>query len=362
MHLMFVVKSHFFCFIRKRKVSTTTSLMYFLYMVLVVIVLVAAASSSAVRNFWAKTKVYLGGTKYMLVSKDLPKKFSGSNFFRGWNISPAQQRKGKRTIRVVFIRHGQSVWNSVFNAFGLAWPVRSLKALFGEWYLFFTNPLDSYIIDSPLSAKGRTEGEDLGSFVRTAHGKITLDTTKSVIVCSNLRRAMATAMLGLQPRLAKTRERIIIDSTLQEGSRNIDAQSFSTAPGKIAATPVLDLDTALQLHSTFDPSFNAGNKSSTSNVYLRMDDFVRHVFSADGLSPAAGGGLSNDALEEIIVVGHSGWFRNFFKRFLPPSSQHVSKTKKMKNCAAVVFNLAHDVSSGEVTIDESSLEVLYRGF
>lgn len=336
--------------------------MLFLYMVLGVIVLVAAASTPAVRNFWAKTKTYLGGTKYMLLSKDLPKKFSGSNYYRNITVSATQQRKGKRHVRVVFVRHGQSVWNSLFNSLGLTWPVRAAKAIFGEWLLFFTNPLDSYIIDSPLSAKGKQEAEDLGAFVRSASGKISQDPVKSVVVSSNLRRAMATAMLGLQPRLSKTRERIVIDSALQEGSRNIDAQSFSTVAGKIAGTPVLNLDTALQLHSTFDPTWNGGNKSTTSNVYTRMDDFICHVFSADGLVPAAAGGLTNDALEEIVVVGHSGWFRNFFKRFLPSTSQHVSKTKKMKNCAAVAFHLVHDCASGEVTIDESTLEVLYRGF
>jgi broad specificity phosphatase PhoE len=334
--------------------------MYFLIMVLVVVALVAAASSSGLRNVWSKAKTYLHGATFMLVSKDLPKTFSGSNYFRNINVSAAHQEK--RTIRVVFVRHGQSVWNSVFNAFGLAWPVRALKALFGEWYLFFTNPLDSYIIDSPLSAKGCQEAEDLCAFVRTAQGKLPLDPTKSVVVCSNLRRAMATAMLGLQPRLSKTRERIVVDSTLQEGSLNIDAQSFSTMAGKIAATPVLNLDTALLLHATFDPSWNAGNKVASADVYKRMDEFIRHVFAADGLAPAAAAGLTNADLEEIVIVGHSGWFRNFFKRFLPSTSTHVSKTKKLKNCGAVVFNLTHDPVTGEVLIDEKTMEVLYRGF
>lgn len=332
----------------------------FLFMVLALIVMVAIASAPATRKAVAKAKTYLSGTKYLLLSNDLPKKFSGSNYLR---IRDAPSTSSKRVLRIVFVRHGQSVWNAIFNSFGVSWPVRAVKYLIGEVLLFFTNPLDSYIIDSPLSPKGVKEAEELQMYVRSAKGKISMDTSKSLIVCSNLRRAMATALIGLQPRLSLTREKIVMMSALQEGSRNIDAQSFSTMKGKIAATPVHNLDTAVLLHSAFDPSFNEGNKSLKSNVYQRMDDFVSCVFSPTiGLAPPAASTTGNYALEELIVVGHSGWFRCFFKRFLPAASQHVSKTKKMKNCGAVAFNLIRDEATNEVYIDEASIEILSKGF
>ena len=38
--------------------------------------------------------------------------------------------------------------------------------------------------------------------------------------------------------------------------------------------------------------------------------------------------------EEAQVAGHSLWFREFFKSFLPKSCSHTAKTAKMVNCGA----------------------------
>lgn len=339
----------------------------FLAMVLALVVFVAILSAPATQNVWAKLKTYAGGAKYMVLCKDLPKKFSGSNQIRIADApQSSSQSPSQRVIRIVFIRHGNSVWNALFNNFGLMWPWRVVKYWLGELYLYVTNPLDSYIIDSPLSPKGIREAEELQAYARSPVGaaKMSVDTSRSLIVCSNLRRAMATALIGLQPRLSLSRERIVMDSSLQEGSRNIDAQSFSTVKGRVAGSPVLNLDTAVLLHTSFDPSFNEGNKPLSSTVYKRMDAFVAHIFGSSGYTPAAAAvtGTTNADLDEVIVVGHSGWFRCFFKRFLPEASKHVAKTKKMKNCAAVAFNLVRNEVTNEVYIDEASLEVLFKGF
>jgi len=37
----------------------------------------------------------------------------------------------------------------------------------------------------------------------------------------------------------------------------------------------------------------------------------------------------------LICVGHSLWFRNYFREFLPETFQHDCKAKKMMNCAWV---------------------------
>jgi broad specificity phosphatase PhoE len=263
----------------------------------------------------------------------------------------------RRTIRVIFIRHGQSVWNSLFNQFGLKWPIRLTTAVIAEAVYFLTQPLHSLIIDSPLSAKGRAEAEELADYMRSrvAQDRMPFTTANSVVVASNLRRAMETAVIGVAPRLSRTREKIVIDSSLQEGTRNIDGLSFSSERGKIAQTRILNFDTALMLHTVFDPSLNEGNKPLSSNVYTRMDDFIGHMFGGS-IRP-----LSGQPLKEIIVVGHSGFFMRFFRRFLPPMSTHVAKSKKMKNCSVVAFELVCE-PSGDVHIDESTVEVLHRGF
>ena len=260
-------------------------------------------------------------------------------------------------------RHGQCVWNSLFNQFGLGWPVRAVKAAVLESWYWLSEPYNSLIIDSPLSSKGLKEAQELASFVRGARNRLPFDPASSVVVSSNLRRAMETAIVGFGPRVSVTREKIAVCSSLQEGSRNIDAQSFSTEKGRLANTKVYTYDTALMLQTIFDASLNAGNKTSDSNVFLRQTEFVRQLFgSANGGRGAAANALANANLSEIVVVGHSGWFKCFFQRFLPVGSTHVAKTKKMKNCAVVSFNLVRNESTSEVFIDESSVEILYKGF
>ncbi|KPA86599.1 putative mitochondrial hypothetical protein [Leptomonas pyrrhocoris] len=333
----------------------------FFWMVLALLVAVAIVITPAGRFAVAKAQVYAHGAKFMFQAKDLPKVFRGSNYMRMEAVG--NYSGGKRTIRLVFIRHGQSVWNSLFNSINVGLPLRMVKASIREFTYFFTDPFASCIIDSPLSSKGKTEAVDLVSFMRTAKTKISFDPTVSVIASSNLRRAMETAIVGVAPRLTVTKERVVVDSTLQEGSQNIDAQTFSTERGKIAPCTMGTITDPAKLGTVFNAYLNAGNRVAGVDVYQRMDEFIMHLFGGRGdasLTPAAGGG--NAALQEVIVVGHSGYFRSFFTRFLPPSSTHVSKKKKMQNCAVVSLDITRDQNSGEVVVDESTIRVLYKGF
>ncbi|KAL7702053.1 Histidine phosphatase superfamily (branch 1) [Lotmaria passim] len=333
----------------------------FFWMVVALLVAVAIVVTPAGSLALAKAQVYAHGAKFMFQAKDLPKVFRGTNYLRMDAVG--DYSGGKRTIRIVFVRHGQSVWNSLFNSFNFGLPSRMVKAAIREFTDFFTNPFASCIIDSPLSSKGKKEAEDLASFMRTAKTKVSFDPASSVVVCSNLRRAMETALVGVSPRLTVTKERIVVDSTLQEGSQNIDAQSFSTERGKIAPCTMGSITDPAKLGTVFNPYLNAGNRIAGVDVYQRMDEFIAHLFGGHGersLVPAAGG--SNAALQEVIVVGHSGYFRNFFRRFLPPSSTHVSKKKKLQNCAVVMLEITRDQNSGEVAVDESTIKVLYKGF
>ncbi|GET93004.1 hypothetical protein, conserved [Leishmania tarentolae] len=333
----------------------------FFWMVFALLVAIAIVITPTGKLVAVKCQLYADGVVFMAKAEDLPKTYRGTNYIPMKTIGDGT--RGKRTIRVIFIRHGQSVWNSLFNSFNIGLPVRLAKAAARELTDFFTNPFDSCIIDSPLSSKGKREAQDLASFMRTAKTKISFDPTTSVVVSSNLRRAMETALVGLSPRLTVTQERIVIDSALQEGTQNIDAQSLSTETGKIAPCKLGTITDPLKLSLVFDPYLNTGNRVAGVDVYQRMDKFITHLFGGSGaanLVPAAGG--SNAALKEVIVVGHSGYFRNFFRRFLPPHSTHISKKSKMQNAAVVVFELTRDESSNEISVDESTLKVLYKGF
>jgi hypothetical protein len=111
-----------------------------------------------------------------------------------------------RTKRIILVRHGESLWNSVFNkAPMILMPIRLARALFYEALVLLE--LDSVLFDSPLSAVGRAQARDLADFLARAHRspETTLEResqradvralfgeTSSVVVSSMLRRAVST--------------------------------------------------------------------------------------------------------------------------------------------------------------------------
>lgn len=335
----------------------------FLFLVFALLLVVLVMLTPVAQALSVKLTSYAHGFKFMVTADDLPEHCRCSNYIP--MQAPPTGGHNRRVVRVVFIRHGQSVWNSLFNSRDLFWPLHMVKALVFETVYLFRNPFDSVFIDSPLSPKGINEAQDLAQFVRTAGGKISFDTNTSLVVCSNLRRAMETAIIGLTPRRSFTQERFLIDSSLQEGSRNIDAQTLSTERGKMVPCKMAALSNPQELRAAFDARLNAGNRTSDVNVYGRMDVFVSRLFGGAGsesYAPASRVGAENTQLREVLVVGHSGYFRCFFRRFLPSSSQHLSKMKKMQNCAVVAFDLVRNESTNEIFIDESTITVLYKGF
>merc|ERR1711920_769316 len=66
-------------------------------------------------------------------------------------------------------------------------------------------------------------------------------------------------------------------------------------------------------------------------------DFTKWVFDQKELTS---GGC-------VIVCGHSLWFREFFKSYLPKCSRHPAKTTKMVNRGCVAFDLYKDVAASQ---------------
>ena len=70
----------------------------------------------------------------------------------------------EREVRLIFMRHGESVWNYVFNrGFGPSFLVRLVRVTLHELYLLPWD--DSAYIDSPLSALGLEQCEALQRFL-----------------------------------------------------------------------------------------------------------------------------------------------------------------------------------------------------
>lgn len=286
----------------------------------------------------------------------------------------------KKTI--IFIRHGESTWNDTFNkgshrsalVFAIGFIPGIIKSLLYEFYLLITGKIDSWFYDSPLSHLGLSQVKVLADFLNqdpTNDKSLSEEerhilqilrndpnTPPSKIVSSNLRRALSTVAAAFQDRLLRDpQESILIIPSLQEISRNPDTLSITPSQTKVKPSWIEKSSTVCDFNSIYakqvDMEFHIGNKPIDTNGMKRMTDFCNKVFSS--ILPE----------EYIIVGGHSIWFRSFFKEFLPRSSEHVGKKKKIVNCGAVAFDLwkvNEDGRHSKFMIDEKSIKVVYGGF
>jgi len=310
-----------------------------------------------------KLHMWIRGWQHMLFSNDgrwKPLKVAPDPGGTNWNNSEMR--------RIIFIRHGESSWNKVFNR--TKNPITVLRYLFVTLVVELLSlfRLDSRFYDSPLSDRGMQEADDLRKRLADPKDDDCLDLktlrgdgSPSVVVSSQLRRAIVTGVVGLWPRLRKSSEQVHLLSDLQEGSFNVDCVPISSA-GEVPNMPNLwqalkgNGLTDHKLKQLFATGLNLGDKpvrwADKKKGYNRVERFADWCFE----------GLHGNT---IIVVGHSIWFRNFFKCFLPHDSSHKAKEKKMQNVAAVAFNLYHVTTDDWATccwIDEASIVEVHRGF
>jgi len=281
------------------------------------------------------------------------------------------------TRRVIFVRHGESEWNKVFNR-GID-KGRTLIRIFLypvlELLKFAFN--DSYFYDSPLSDMGIDQCQELAAFLShpTNDPDMTLakkrdaadlrgdPNTRSIVVSSQLRRAVATAAIGLWPRLKKKQnnEKVLLLSSLMEQSSNFDCVPLS---GVQEVPPVDDIKNVLKSKAfsadRFDPSGNMGDKpvrSKGKKGYDRMQDFLEFCFQPE---------LQKTT---IIAVGHSMYFRKFFNCFLdhdldPKHYASDAKQYKLKNAAAVGLTLQRKEEGGTTyyRIHPDEINTIHQGF
>jgi hypothetical protein len=64
--------------------------------------------------------------------------------------------------------------------------------------------------------------------------------------------------------------------------------------------------------------------------------------------------------EQIIVNGHSLYFKHFFNTYLPASCSHPARTKKISNCGVVSFSIKKAMHNNNVMfrIDPTSIQVV----
>jgi hypothetical protein len=311
-----------------------------------------------VKKIFTKMIMFAEGSLFMVLSSDAkglgPKK----------NVDPATiAGLPTEKKRVIFIRHGESDWNDVFNkGFGPSIFLRLGRAMIKEFFML--GSMDSIFLDSPLNKEGIEQAQELekflfqneiGSYDSSVADHISIlrgAKENSVVVSSNLRRAIATTTLGLWSRLKRKGEKILVLSCLQEISRNVDTKALS-GPNEIPDMSRL----TLSLGDTFDPQSvynvdeNFGNKSLTFTGINRMKSFAEWSFKRKEST--------------IIVGGHSLWFKAFFNTFLPFSVDHISKQKKMVNSGVIGFYVYRAIGADGMPIykiDPDSIVEVYGGF
>lgn len=329
--------------------------------------LTLAALVSARLLFSNKIRVSLWSFVYMALSKD--KTFNSP---KHRTFIPGRDDKRKT---VIFLRHGESKWNIIFNkGWKLFLPFKLAIALIKELLMIFSE--DSLFIDSALSDFGVQQALDLSASLcsnpsvvvsKNIADKPVKELTKeeliaivqgkagqSIVVSSALRRAVSTAALALKGRFeVSVAEKIIILDALQEVSRNVDTNSLAApytkppmVPSEIKRKDVGDYMNHFYAACVDERKFT-GNKGLSKRGKERHMDFITYLFKEG--TPSV-----------VIVSGHSIWFREFIKSFLPASSKHEARARKIVNCGLVAFDLYS--STQDFFIDESSIKVVSGGF
>ncbi|EEH52677.1 uncharacterized protein MICPUCDRAFT_48890 [Micromonas pusilla CCMP1545] len=324
----------------------------------------AAGSSPLARIVLFKTSLFARSVRHLALSREKsgwPKTRPDPDVVvADVALSPPREK------RVIFVRHGESTWNEVFNrGFGPGFPLRLAWGLLHEAAVIFSR--GSFFVDAPLSHRGYRQARELRAFLKTYEPTGDGTTTnpdaaalrgdvRSILVGSNLRRAVATIAIGFWDRIARTREKIIVHSALQEMARNVDAYAIAR---RGEAVPLDGVEAKIGGGETMDqiPSCDARNNEGNKKVDRCGNDAL--------LEFAAWVVENTKDADCVIVGGHSLWFKEFFKAFLPRRSDHVAKKKKIVNCGCVGFTLqAGRDDDGRVAyrIDPKSVDVIYGGF
>lgn len=330
------------------------------------------SENNLLKKVLRKFILYLEGINFMLFSRD--SKNLNKVLINSDDISKSKEIISKT---IIFIRHGESDWNEVFNkGLNLMIFIRLFKAMYRELLLYPTD--DSIFLDSPLNHDGFNQALELRKYIKDTATNLTSDqqndkisnlfavlrgdnninitnnrpVSSSIIVTSNLRRAISTCTTALFDRILKNKEKICINSSLQEIALNVDTKALSEPKGLPDLSrmshylPEFGSDYA----HFYDTTDNLGNKTISNNGLKRIKSFSEYIFSKN---------------EDVIITsGHSLYFKYFFHTYLSPHSKHIAKTHKIVNSGVVSFTIKRGLLDNNYiySIEEDSITVLYGGF
>ena len=318
---------------------------------------VAFVSVLILTNAGKKLMLYGYGTYTLITRND--KKVKSLSYDPGnlINIDKSNIIK-KETKTLLLYRHCESTFNLIANRKFIHWtfPFRMLYILAKELILFVIN--DSVLIDAPLSSLGEQQARKLSMFLNnnndTPNEYINMlngiNVKNSIIISSPLRRCVESVFVGLQKRLDKTNEYVYLVSSLQELTSNMDGISLS----KANAVPPFSYEYNAYINR-IDVQYKDGYKSKCVTGDKRLNEFLNWMF------------LCNETkdINNIIVAGHSLYFKTLFRQYLPKTSNHDGKSNKIKNGGIVAIKLTKIQLKNDITkyyINPDSIQVVYQGF
>lgn len=330
---------------------------------------------------WRKCQLFLSTVQYLVLCNDKTWKTPAADPASFFDIKKDDDSNSKITRKtVIFLRHGESTWNDTFNKgdrsavnFVLNFLPNLLSAAIAEYYFWVSGQAnESWFYDSPLSDKGKRQAEGVKKFLQQDPAFLTpreatlvkilrggdvagdSPTCSSLLLSSNLRRAIATMAIGFQDRFdaAYEKDKMLILPALQEISRNPDALSITPPHG--AVVPAWTDPVALRpiYEKQVDTTMHTGNKPVNTNGLKRLQEFCRIIFTEVDKA-------------NVIATGHSLWFRSFFRTYLPRNNTHIAKKAKLVNGGVVGFTLLRietTTDQFEYMIDPTSIVVLHGGF
>lgn len=296
-----------------------------------------------------KGKMYSSAFAYMALAQDTKiKKPTG------------ELPTGKASkITIIFVRHGESTWNEVFNKKPkLMLPLRLFLAMIAELKLLLL-PQGSVFLDAPLNDEGITQARQIDAFIKSSKASEYRDLLDNgFLVTSNLRRALETLLFGFKSRIQRGSPTVTMWSCLQECSRNIDTQSVTAVSEQPVPTERVqnaDSTVASWYNSRVSVKEYTGNKTLKSNAGSRIMEFCEKAFKSQQTC--------------IIVAGHSLWFRNFFRMNIRTNTGALlatkAITKKIKNGGMIKFELSQFQSPGQpnqYSVNPDSIKEVFLGF
>jgi len=192
----------------------------------------------------------------------------------------------------------------------------------------------------------------------------------SIVVTSNLRRAISTAVIALWDRFGANKECVHILPCLQELGMNVDTHTpvletqvpevsnFEKTSKKLNVQKLTEFyGSRLKVEQAMGSFGKKSLRESGQDTQQRLNFFCDWAFKKND--------DDGNPYNTIIACGHSHWMRAFFKSFLPKDSQSMAGKRKLQNCGVVGFRMICVIgpeNQRRYEIIGRSITPIYRGF